>query len=91
MADLRFTKHALERMFERNISPSECEEIFQQERTIEAYPDDEPFPSELRFGQVGDKMIHLVVAFTENAVHVLTDYEPDPTLWDEGFTKRKKG
>ena len=90
MTELRFTNHALERMFKRSISPGECEEVFRQGRTIEAYPDDEPFPSELRFGQVGDKMIHLVVAFGENAVHVITAYEPNPALWDEGFTKRKK-
>jgi len=90
MTELRFTRHALEKMFQRGISPEECERVFRQSKVIESYPEDKPFPSELRLGKVGDRTIHLVVSFGSDAVHVITAYEPDPKRWTRGFAKRRK-
>jgi hypothetical protein len=64
--------------------------VFRHGETIERYPGDEPFPSELVMGRVGDKVIHLVVSFQVDAAHVITAYQPDPTLWDVTFKVRKK-
>ena len=61
MGNLRFTAHALERMFERGVSPKDCETVLEEGETIEQYPEDQPFPSELRLGFVGGRPIHLVV------------------------------
>lgn len=92
MKPLRFTAHAFQRLFERGISPRECEEAFQVSKAIERYPDDEPFPSELRIGYAGTKPLHLVVAETSDFIHVITAYVPDPILWSPDFTvRRKKG
>jgi hypothetical protein len=83
------TKHALEKLFERHITPDECEAAVQRGMTIERYPNDAPFPSELKMAQVGDKTIHVVMALGPDTMHVITAYEPDPKKWEQGFTKRR--
>jgi hypothetical protein len=88
--EFRFTKHSLERLFERGISPIECEEAFQKGDVIESYNDDKPFPSELRIAKVTGRYLHLVTAKDGSNVHVITAYEPDPTRWDKNFKERKK-
>ncbi|MGK5088577.1 DUF4258 domain-containing protein [Bdellovibrionota bacterium FG-2] len=90
MKPLRFTAHAFQRMFERAISPRECEDVFLSSKIIETYPDDKPFPSELRVGRSDDKVIHIVVAETADSIHVITAYIPDPTLWSLDFYIRRK-
>ncbi|PWU21035.1 MAG: hypothetical protein C5B49_03175 [Bdellovibrio sp.] len=87
---LRFTRHALERMFQRGISPGDCENVFRKGKVIEAYPEDKPFPSELRMAVVGENILHLVVCYENSVAHVITVYKPDPLLWENGFTKRRK-
>lgn len=92
MKPLRFTAHAFERFFERGLSPKECETAFLNSKVIESYPEDKPFQSELRLGYAESKPIHVVVAETPDAIHVITAYVPDPTLWSPDFTvRRKKG
>lgn len=88
MHEVRFTRHALERIYARGIAPEECEMTVHEGTTIERYPDDKPFPSELRLLIRGDRVIHVVVALGPDAVHVITAYIPDPTRWREGFTRR---
>ena len=90
MSNLRFTAHALERMFERGISPKECEAVLEEGKTIEEYPDDQPFPSEIRLGFVGSRPIHLVVSFDRDTVHVITAYEPTLERWEKEYTVRKR-
>ncbi|MBP6217891.1 MAG: DUF4258 domain-containing protein [Oligoflexales bacterium] len=87
---LRFTKHALEKSFQRNISPLDCEEIYRTGEIIEIYPDDLPFPSELRLAKIRNRYLHLVTATQDIHVHVITAYEPDPDRWDASFKKRRK-
>lgn len=87
---LRFTKHAFERLFERNLSPKECEQAFISSKIIESYPDDKPFPSELRLGYANGKVIHLVIAENEDVIHVITAYEPDRELWSDDFSKSRR-
>ncbi len=92
MKPLRFTAHAFQRLFERGISPKECEEAFRSSKVLETYPDDQPFPAELRLGVAGSKSLHLVVAETPDSIYIITAYVPDPTLWSPDFTvRRKKG
>lgn len=90
MKAIRFTAHAFQRLFERGISPRECEEAFRVSQVIESYLEDEPFPSELRLGYAGTKPLHLVVAETPDSIHVITAYAPDPVLWSPDFTTRRK-
>ena len=89
MNAIRFTKHALERLFVRGITPTECEVAVREGRTIESYPDDIPFPSELKLFRNAEKVTHVVVAKGPDTVHVITAYEPDPALWADDFTRRR--
>jgi hypothetical protein len=42
---LEYTRHALEKMFARRISPDIVELVVKTGETVEDYPDDTPFPS----------------------------------------------
>ena len=87
---LRFTRHALERLFQRKISPKECELVFQNGKIIKEYPDDKPFPSRLYLGHTGSRALHLVVSLDGNIAHVITAYEPIAAIWNKKLERRKK-
>jgi hypothetical protein len=89
MSELRFTRHAFERLYERGISPAECVEVISHGSVIERYPDDTPFPSELLLGIVHERFLHVVVATGEDVTHVITAYEPDLAIWEPGFRVRR--
>jgi hypothetical protein len=87
---LIFRKHALQRMFQRSISTNDVRVVLDDGKCIMAYPDDTPYPSRLMLGWRGDRPIHVVAADTqENETIVITVYEPDPELWEEGFERKK--
>lgn len=88
--DLRFSRHAVERMFERKISPEDVREAIRTGEVIEEYPHDQPFRSRLILWTVENRPLHVVVAFEEvnGRCHVITVYEPEPTFWDDGFRRR---
>ena len=63
---------------------------FLKEKVIESYPDDTPFPSELRMEKINKKVIHIVCSHGEKEVFLITAYEPNPIVWNSYFTKRQK-
>jgi hypothetical protein len=89
---LVFRVHAIQRMFERGIAKEDVRQVLSTGKMIEAYPEDEPYPSRLVLGWVGARPIHVVVA--DNPVQqeaiVVTVYEPDPTRWETGFERRRQ-
>jgi hypothetical protein len=91
-AQTHISRHAFERMFQRAISPTVVTLRIQADNIIARYPDDRPFPSVLMLGFDGDRPIHIVVARDSetSACYVVTVYVPDPTLWNETFTERKR-
>ena len=92
MGSLTFRVHAIRRMFERGITGGDVRNVITAGSVIEDYPDDEPYPSRLILGWVGERPIHVVMA--ENRADgefiVVTAYIPDPEQWDEKFTRRKR-
>jgi hypothetical protein len=88
---LRFSRHALERMFERAISPGDVARIVAAGEAIAEYPDDRPNPSRLLLGYLENRPIHVVVAYDspEGECVVITVYQPDPALWDQNFKSRR--
>jgi len=78
-------------MFERHVTEEDIRHVLETGETIEHYPDDKPYPSRLVLGWVGGRPLHVVVADNkkERTWIVITIYEPDPTLWEEGFRRRK--
>ena len=89
---LVYRLHAVERMFERNISEDNVNKIIFGGKVIEKYPDDLPYPSRLILGFIGNRPIHIVIADNkiENQIIVITVYEPSNLKWDESFERRIK-
>lgn len=88
---LRYSRHALDRMFQRGISPDVIERIAKEGSVIATYPDDKPYPSKLILGFEGDRPIHIVIAVEpETREHVIvTVYQPDSALWNETYSSRR--
>lgn len=88
--EFEFTRHALKRTAERNISESEIRATAQNIELIEDYPDDKYSPSCLILGLTQEKRaLHLQVSYADTPlVRIITLYEPDPEEWIE-FKKRR--
>ncbi|MBI4193513.1 MAG: DUF4258 domain-containing protein [Betaproteobacteria bacterium] len=84
--------HAVRRMFERGITEAEVARVLSEGEEIAAYPDDTPYPSRLLLGWRGDHPLHVVAAYNEQDGEqiVITVYEPDPLLWEDGFRRRRQ-
>ena len=89
--ELIFRVHAIQRMFERNISETEVRDVLENGEEIESYPDDLPFPSRLMLGRSGGCPIHVLASDDLKALvtMVITVYTPDPARWDAGFRRRR--
>lgn len=87
-----FRFHAVRRMFERNVSEMEVIAVLTTGKVIENYPDDLPYPSQLKLGYLEGRALHVVVAENkdEQSLIVITVYEPDLGNWEPGFERRKK-
>ena len=84
--------HAVERMAQRAVSEEDVEHVLHTGQTIEIYPDDTPYPSELLLGWCATGPLHIVVA-TDTAARrkmVITVYVPDPNKWEANFRRRKR-
>lgn len=63
LSRIRFKKHALIRIVERNISISEIEEVLKECKIVMEYPEDKPLMSCLVSGITSrNKPLHLVIA-----------------------------
>lgn len=88
---VKFSGHALRRMFERSLSLEEVIFTIQAGEMIAVYPDDKPYPSELRLGWVRDRPVHVVVAQNQenNECYVITAYVPSLEIWNDDFKTRR--
>ena len=82
--------HALQRMLERDISKEEVMYCIENGTIIEEYPNDTPYPSYLKHTIYKTQPLHVVYAKAKDNIIVITVYRPDPSKWNENFTKRKK-
>ena len=83
MGEFEFSRHALKRVVERNISDQEIRQAGVQATVIEDYPDDKYSPSCLLLGftQTG-RPLHVQVSLADaDLVRIITIYEPDPNEW----------
>ena len=88
---LRYSRHAIERMFQRGISPEVIECVILVGEIIADYPDDTPYPSSLILGVYNDQPIHVVLSsgtLTDECT-IITVYKPDPAFWDATFRIRR--
>ncbi|MDD2922667.1 MAG: DUF4258 domain-containing protein [Anaerolineales bacterium] len=88
--EFEFSRHALKRAVERNISEDEIIQTAEYAEIIEDYPDDKYSPSCLALGFTEKgRPLHLQISFADTpAVRIVTIYEPNPEEWIE-FRKRR--
>ena len=89
---LVFRVHALQAMFERNISAGDVHAVVLEGKVVESYPQDRPYNSRLILGWRGPRPIHVVAADDSAGQEtiIITVYEPDPERWEPGFERRKR-
>ena len=88
-----YRTHAIERMFERNISDELVEKVIKNGKIIEEYFDDKPYPSFLILGYEKDdfnKPIHIVFAKDGKNIIVITAYRPSKLKWTNNYQTRIK-
>jgi len=78
-------------MVERRIRETDVWYVLNLGKTIEIYPDDQPYPSRLVLGWLESRPIHIVVADDQASqeIIIVTVYEPDPERWEADFETRK--
>jgi hypothetical protein len=88
---LFFRVHAVQRMFERDISVKKVSQAIQSGETIEDYSSEMPEPSRLILGFQGKRPFHVVTSENPetNQTTVVTVYLPDPNKWNKDFKSRK--
>ena len=83
------SNHARVRMFQRNISTDKIKKIIMEGEIIEEYIEDEPCPSALIFGFLGNVPYHVVIADCEDHVRIVTIYKPEEDKWVEYRIRRR--
>lgn len=86
-----FSGHAVQRMFEKQISKDDVDAVIADGEIIAEYPEDKPFPSYLMLGFRNLRPLHVVLAVDEDSqtCHIITVYPPDSSLWNEDFKIRR--
>ena len=88
---LLFRVHALQRMFERNVSVKRVTEAIRSGTIIEDYTSEMPEPGQLILGFQGKRPIHVVISenLEVNEATIITVYVPDSGKWNKDFTRRR--
>ena len=89
MNSFLFRAHAVQRMFEREISMDKVRQALKAEDVIEDYSSEMPGPSRLLFGSQGRRPFHVVTSEHENRTTVITVYHPSPDKWKKDFRTRR--
>ena len=90
LGEFDFSRHALKRVVERNISELEIKEAGRNAKIIEDYPDDKYTPSCLLLGftETG-RPLHIQVSLADTEfVKIITLYEPGEDEWID-YSKRR--
>lgn len=88
---IRFSRHAIQRMFERSITSAEVRGAVMEDEYIAEYPEEKPLQSGLLLHFWQGRPVHIVVAcdLETDTCYVITAYVPDPALWNKDYTVRK--
>ena len=86
-----FRIHAVQRMFERDVSVKKVLGAIKSGETLEDYSSETQEPTRLILGFQGKRPFHVVI--TENPkkkeVIVITVYTPDPDKWSKDLKSRR--
>lgn len=91
MLKILFRAHAVQRMFEREISPAKVRKALEAGDVIEDYSAEMPEPSRLIMGFQGKRPFHIVTSEDPEieTITVVTVYIPDPNKWKKDFRSRR--
>ncbi len=91
MTKILYRIHAVQRMFEREISPGKVRRALEAEDVIEDYSSEMPEPSRLIIGFQGKRPFHIVTSEnpSEDENTVVTVYLPDVNKWKKDYRSRK--
>jgi hypothetical protein len=86
-----FRVHAVQRMFERNVSIKWVKDAVNNGRTVEDYSSEMPEPARLILGFQGNRPFHVVVSENQEThqTTIITVYLPDADQWNQSFKRRK--
>lgn len=88
---IKWYKHAVERMQERDIGRDDVRSCILSGEIIEEYPDDFPNPSCLIFGHTIDgKALHVVVSEDNETIGVITAYYPNLEKFNPDLKTRRR-
>lgn len=88
---ITFRVHAVQRMFEREISAKKVRQALETGETIEDYSSEMPEPSRLILGFQGKRPFHVVASENPemSETTIITAYLPDPEKWNKDFKSRR--
>jgi hypothetical protein len=91
MTKILYRVHAVQRMFERDISLTKVRKALETGDVIEDYSDETPEPSRLMMGFQGKRPFHVVASEnpSNNEMTVVTVYLPDASKWKKDFRSRR--
>ena len=91
MIKILYRVHAVQRMFEREISASRVRKALVADDMIEDYSIEMSEPSRLIIGFQGKRPFHVVTSENPeaNEITVITVYLPDADKWKKDFRSRK--
>ena len=86
-----FRVHAVQRMFERDVSAKKVRQALESGETIEDYSSEMPDPSRLILGFQGKRPFHVVTSENPetNETTIITVYVPDSDKWGKDFRSRR--
>jgi hypothetical protein len=86
-----FRVHAVQRLFERNVSIKKVLTVIDKGETIEDYSSEMPEPSRLILGFQGKRPFHVVTSENPetNEITIITVYLPEPDKWKKDFRSRR--
>ena len=89
MNSIIFRAHAVQRMFEREVSVTKVREALQTADVIEDYSFETPEPSRLLFGQQGRRPFHVVTSESQQHITIITVYLPSLDKWKKDLRSRR--
>lgn len=91
MPRIHYRAHAVQRMFEREISPLKVRKALESADVIEDYSSEMPEPSRLIMGFQGKHPFHIVTSENHETetITVVTVYIPDPNKWKKDSRSRR--
>lgn len=88
---IKYSGHAIRRMFERKITESDVLYIISSGQVIIEYTNDTPYPSYLILGFIKNQPLHVLIGsdIDTKSCYVITTYIPNSETWNDDYKTRR--